>query len=140
MAILVQFVQNILPVDRWVQSVGNVLKYLALTLVILAILFGAVLLSDWGLSSTQRFVLAILILILLGISGGTVVILARSSGDALFSPYERSLSRGRYYGSKDKTRTRYEVMAEPAAPVPPELSPPSSVMLPPPDNTPGATS
>jgi hypothetical protein len=76
---------------------GNVLKYFGFAFIILAILLGALIVDDWGFSENHRFILALVMIFLVALALLIVMILATKSGDVLYSPYERSLNRGRNY-------------------------------------------
>lgn len=118
-------VQNLLPVPLWLQAVGNVLKYLSLSFIILAILFGAILVNDWGLTAEQRFQLNIGILFLFAATLLIATILAMRSGDPLFSPEERSLRSGRRFGTETRPRRRSELPQLDLSASNPALPPPS---------------
>lgn len=93
-------VLNILPVHKWVRVAGNVLRQQSLALILLVIVFLIVLAGDWGFSQDHRFILAILVLALILVVLLIVGLLAATSADSLYSPYERSLARGNRYGTK----------------------------------------
>lgn len=123
---ILDFVQSLVPVDKWLQALSNVLRYLGLSFILLILLFLAVFFGgSRGLSADQRFLLLVIILSLIGIGLLIVLALAARSGDLLLSPRERSLGRGQRYGTKAKPRPRKEAMELPSDPDRPGLPSPA---------------
>ncbi len=112
------------PVERWVAAVRNVLNALGLAFVLLWILVFILLIHHWGFSQYVRLGLIISILALLLLVVLIVVVLALKQGDPLYSPYDRSLGRGKHYGTKVKPRRRSKVLKLPQQPLLPGLPPP----------------
>ena len=117
---------DFIPVERWVQSVSNVIRYLGLAFILLFLLVLAVLLDDWGLSSTQRFSLIILLLVLMLAALVIALMLAAKGGDLLYSPYDRSLRQGRRFGTEASPLRKTEAEKLPSEPMKPMLPPPKS--------------
>lgn len=124
------FLQGLLPVDRWVQTVGNVLKYFSLAFVLVTLLIVLILTRNWGLTADQRFILVLGLIGLLFVALMVVLVLAIKQGDLLFSPYERSLRRGRNYGTRQRPQSRSEAMAATGESSDTTLQPPSSHQIP----------
>ena len=100
---------NSVPVDRWVRAIGNVLKFLSLTFVLLFALMLALIAKDWGFGPGQRVgliagVMGLMLLVLL-----LGILLALLPGGLLYSPYEQSLNRGHKFGTKQRPLTRKEL-------------------------------
>ena len=119
------FVANLVPIERWVKSVENLLKYLSLAFILVFILLLALVLRDWGFSSGQRFTLATLLIALLLIALLIAMFLAIRRGDLLYSPFERSLRRGRNYGTESTpiSKRELETLPPPAGSEPLQLPP-----------------
>lgn len=118
------WLQNLLPVERWVRSLDNSIKSLGLSFVVLAILLGAVLGKDWGFTSSERVILAIVLMFLLLCNMGSVLVLTLVPGDRGYNPYQRSLRAGKNYGTRESSRSRDQMLSEPAELPAPELLPP----------------
>ena len=118
--------QNAIPIERWMAAIGNVLKYLGFAFVIVAALISLVYLNPGGgISTEQRFVIILSLILLLILTMAVVVILGMRSGDLLYSPYERSLRQGRNYGTREQSVSRREALSQPASPREPKQLPPA---------------
>jgi hypothetical protein len=91
---------GIIPIERWVRTIGNVLKWLSLAFILLFILALLLILRDCGFTAEQRINLIIWIFILMGVVLLFGIILALLPGGLLYSPYEQSLRRGKRYGTE----------------------------------------
>ena len=120
--------ENFVPVERWIQAVNNVLRYLSLAFVLLFVLILLLIVGDWGFTPVQRILLICVLLLLLFIALLIAMFLAIRGGDLLYSPYERSLRRGRNYGTADSPITKQELekspppMENPLLQLPPEAN------------------
>ena len=124
------FITDIVPVERWVRSIGNVLKFLGLAFVLVFLLIAGLVFRSWGFSPEQRidlihWFLGLMFLVLI-----VAVVLAMLPGGLLYNPYERSLNRGRRYGTQRNPRMRAEVEAEPRRTNDPALPSPTETALP----------
>ena len=115
---------GIVPVERWLRQVGNVLRQLTLSFVLIWVLLLALTLNDWEFSEAARLVLIAALLLLLLLVILIVVILAVGQGERLYSPYERSLRRGRRFGTETRPRRKVEADRLPAQGGDPKLPPP----------------
>ncbi|MBI4216278.1 MAG: hypothetical protein HY687_02635 [Chloroflexi bacterium] len=121
------FLTNIVPVERWVLAIANVLRFLSIAFILLFLVVIALLLREWGFTAEQRLILILVVLGLLALVLVFGVILAMLPGGALYSPYERSLGRGEHYGNDSRPRRRKEAQILPGQtqlpglPEPPEL-------------------
>ncbi len=86
---------GIVPIEGWVRAVRNVLRQITLAFILIWVLILSLILNDWGFSPSVRLGLIGGLLILLFLVVLVVVILAIGHGERLYSPYERSLQRGR---------------------------------------------
>jgi type VI protein secretion system component VasK len=117
---------DFLPIERWVQAVGNVLRGLTLAFILIWVLLVMLVVNDWGFSQEQRIGLIGLFVLLLFLVVAVVIILAVQHYERLYSPYELSLQQGRRFGTESKRRRRSEAerlprqAALPGLPAPPE--------------------
>jgi len=116
---------DFIPVQRWVRAIRNVLTALSEAFILIWILLAALIVNDWGFSAGQRLSLIGVLLVFQLLLIAVVVILAMQ-GEALFSPYERSLRRGRRYGTERRPRRKAEVEALPPETERPGLPPPET--------------
>ena len=102
-------VLDFVPINKWVQAMKNVLQALGAFAAFVFILIFLLVVNDWGFSQTARIGLISAFLFVLVLTMVIVVILATRPGDPLFSPYERSLNRGRKFGTKQRPLTKADV-------------------------------
>jgi hypothetical protein len=97
-----ELITGIVPIERWIRAIGNVLKWLSLAFILLFGLIALLITKDWGFTSDQRMNLIHWILIIM--IGVLIfgIILALMPGGILYSPYEQSLRRGKNYGNQSK--------------------------------------
>lgn len=117
------FITGIVPVDRWIRVVGNVLKWLSLAFILLFILAMIILMRSWGFTSGQRMIIACCIFGLMCLVLILGIILALQPGGLLYSPYEQSLRRGKRYGTEGKPIPKKKVKDLPDQVPPHELPP-----------------
>jgi small-conductance mechanosensitive channel len=108
---------NLIPVERWIRSINNVLRYLSLAFILIFILILALILRDWGFSPNQRTLLIVIFACLLLAALLIAMFLAIRRGDLLHSPYERSLRRGARFGTEKVPLQKTEAERLPAEPM-----------------------
>lgn len=123
---ILDFIQSIFPVEKLMNALTSVLRFLGLAFIFLVVLFLALLLREWGLDSTQRFVLLLALIVLMALALLVGLFLAAQRGDLLLAPYERSLRRGRRYGTNESRLSREEIETLPAGASDAEALPPSA--------------
>lgn len=99
------------PLDRWIRAIENVLKFLGTAFVLVAILMLPLIVAPCGFTPSQRVGLIVGFMVLMVFVLIVCALLALLPGGALYSPYERSLRRGRRYGTRLKPLTKKEVEA-----------------------------
>ncbi len=102
-------VTNIVPVERWINAIGNMLKFLSLAFILLLILAVTILVKSWGFTQGQRLGLILVVFGLMALALIFGVVLALRPGELLYSPYERSLRRGTGYGNEQIPRPKAEI-------------------------------
>lgn len=115
---------DILPLDRWVKAIGNVLKGISFAFVLLWILVFALIVNEWGFTAEQRIWLIIGLLIIMFLLVIILVLLAMHQRDPLYNPQERSLGRGKIFGTEKRPRTKREAVNLPPQPQREGLPPP----------------
>ena len=119
---LLQSLQNIIPIDRWLQAVGNLLRGLNLAFILFFIALLALILNDLGFAPRERLALISLFVAIDGVIILIEVALA-VRGDWLYSPKERSLQRGQQYGTERLPRKRRKALRLPKEAQGPALPP-----------------
>jgi hypothetical protein len=117
-----------LPVTEWVQLSRSTIRLLGLVVVLLFLAFCLVLLLPDGFSPDERLWIFGGIGVVLLVVVVAAAVLTGIPGDRLYAPWERAMSRGRRYGTKDRQISRAEVLElaqEPSAPSLP--APPDAV-------------
>ena len=105
---------SVVPLERWVSAVSNLLKLLVLMAAFVFLTIVGIIVQAWGFTSTERFWLLV---IFAGVWLAIIivcVILALRSADAFYTPYERSLAKGMRFGTRKRPLTRQEVEALPS--------------------------
>ena len=97
---------------KLVRVIDNLLRAQVTVMLGFIVVIIIVLVHDWGFSPLQRlsiiFTLIVLIVLIV-----IVQIYLVTRGDWLFSPYERSLGRGRHYGTQSQAKKRSTIRKEP---------------------------
>lgn len=117
-------VGNVVPVERWVRAIGNMLQFFGYAFVLLFLLVFLLIVGVGPFTGQQRVDLIHSIFWLMLGALVLSVILALLPGDLMFSPKERSLNRGRGYGTQANPKRRSEARREPAEPAHPILPKP----------------
>jgi hypothetical protein len=120
-----RFLSGLRVVD-WLKAVENVLKQTGIVLVFLFVLAVLVYETTGGFSTVHRLIIlgGIFVLCLLIVVG--TFILAVIPGDRLYSPKERTLSRGRQYGTRARPLPRAATLELESEQAPPPALPEST--------------